>query len=332
MYGYIYLTTNLINGKKYIGQHKSDKFEFHCYKGTGVALKEAFKKYGKENFETVLLPEINAVPTICDTPEQLNESEIYYIEYYNCKNSKEYYNLADGGWGHSWSALSEEARQLHSERTKNRSREWWDNATPKQLEARTAKWRNTWNSQSEEYKAELSKRNSEGQKRYLASLSEEDRLKLTQDKSERLRKLMHDPEKEKLRKEKEHITKSLKTEEDKNAYYEKQYAAQKGRKYFTNGIDIIKCKPEDAPEGYYPGGAHRNNYTHVCFYEGKQYNGLNLFIQYLVSQGYPKIPRDVILVNVLGSGTQKRLFKKYPELSTLIIKSREEVENGFIPS
>lgn len=36
MYGYIYLTTNLINGKKYIGQHASPKFEPDKYIGSGV--------------------------------------------------------------------------------------------------------------------------------------------------------------------------------------------------------------------------------------------------------------------------------------------------------
>ncbi len=48
MYGYIYLTTNLINKKKYVGQHKSSKFD-ERYKGSGKLIKKAFKKYGKEN-------------------------------------------------------------------------------------------------------------------------------------------------------------------------------------------------------------------------------------------------------------------------------------------
>ena len=34
MYGYIYITTNLINGMKYIGKHKASMFD-PAYKGSG---------------------------------------------------------------------------------------------------------------------------------------------------------------------------------------------------------------------------------------------------------------------------------------------------------
>ena len=45
MYGYIYVTTNLINGRKYIGQHAKPEFD-ESYYGSGTALKPAIKKYG----------------------------------------------------------------------------------------------------------------------------------------------------------------------------------------------------------------------------------------------------------------------------------------------
>lgn len=45
MFGYVYLTENLINGKCYIGRHHSTEFDTK-YKGTGILLKQAFKKYG----------------------------------------------------------------------------------------------------------------------------------------------------------------------------------------------------------------------------------------------------------------------------------------------
>ena len=41
MYGYIYITTNLLNGKKYIGKHKSSEFEFDKYYGSDKYIKAA---------------------------------------------------------------------------------------------------------------------------------------------------------------------------------------------------------------------------------------------------------------------------------------------------
>jgi hypothetical protein len=52
--GYIYITTNLINNKKYIGQHKSKSFDLN-YLGSGKLIVEAIKKYGKDNFKTEVI-------------------------------------------------------------------------------------------------------------------------------------------------------------------------------------------------------------------------------------------------------------------------------------
>lgn len=43
---YIYLTTNLINGKKYIGQHNGSIKD--NYLGSGVLLVKAIEKYEKK--------------------------------------------------------------------------------------------------------------------------------------------------------------------------------------------------------------------------------------------------------------------------------------------
>ena len=48
-YGFIYITTNNVNGKKYIGQKKYYG-NHEVYIGSGVELKNAINKYGKENF------------------------------------------------------------------------------------------------------------------------------------------------------------------------------------------------------------------------------------------------------------------------------------------
>lgn len=89
MYGYIYETENLINGKKYIGKHVSDKFDL-SYKGSGRLLKKAFKKYGFENFSCRILKE-------CFSEEDLNDSEIYYIRLFNADIDNNYYNISSGG-------------------------------------------------------------------------------------------------------------------------------------------------------------------------------------------------------------------------------------------
>lgn len=51
---FVYLTTNLINGKQYIGEHTTRK-ENDLYLGSGVLLHNAIKKYGRDNFKRTIL-------------------------------------------------------------------------------------------------------------------------------------------------------------------------------------------------------------------------------------------------------------------------------------
>jgi len=70
---YIYKTTNLINGKIYIG--KSEKHFNPNYYGSGILLKKSVKKYGIENFSVELIEK-------CDSIEELNYREKYWILQY----------------------------------------------------------------------------------------------------------------------------------------------------------------------------------------------------------------------------------------------------------
>lgn len=58
MYGFIYITTNHINGKKYIGQKNYDKNgRWKEYLGSGIILKQAIQKYGVDNFSKEIIEE-----------------------------------------------------------------------------------------------------------------------------------------------------------------------------------------------------------------------------------------------------------------------------------
>ena len=93
MYGYIYETTCIPTGKKYIGMHKWSKNTIDSnYFGSGIALKIAIEKYGKENFSCKVIE-------WCKTRNELLEKEAYYISKYKAPINENYYNIADGGCG-----------------------------------------------------------------------------------------------------------------------------------------------------------------------------------------------------------------------------------------
>ena len=84
--GIIYKTTNLINGKFYIGKDQNNNSD---YIGSGILLKKAIKKYGRENFVKEVLEECLI--------EELSDKEIYWINKLNAIQNG--YNIAEGGAG-----------------------------------------------------------------------------------------------------------------------------------------------------------------------------------------------------------------------------------------
>lgn len=93
MFHYVYEITNLINGKKYIGKRscKCPVIEDR-YMGSGTALKNAFKKYGMNNFSKKII-------MLCDTEEEAYKNERRLIESIKAYSDKNYYNIASGGEG-----------------------------------------------------------------------------------------------------------------------------------------------------------------------------------------------------------------------------------------
>jgi len=87
----VYKTTNLLNGKIYIGQDTKNNPK---YLGSGVYLKRAIKKYGVENFNKEILE-------TCLNVDELNEKEIFWINKFNSTNVNIGYNVSFGsqfGW------------------------------------------------------------------------------------------------------------------------------------------------------------------------------------------------------------------------------------------
>lgn len=90
MYYTVYKTTNLINGKIYIGKHitmnPNDK-----YLGSGKQIKAAIVKYGKENFKKEVL-------FIFDNKHDMTNKEKDLVTEEFCKRL-DTYNMHEGGEG-----------------------------------------------------------------------------------------------------------------------------------------------------------------------------------------------------------------------------------------
>jgi len=187
MYGYVYLTVNKINNKKYIGASKEGK---SFYLGSGKLLLQAVKKYGKENFEQHILE-------YASTREEMFLIEKNLIDQYNAVASDEYYNLIPGGSTPCFSGkengfygkthtdeVKERIRisnkkRIHTEAQKlsrsKKLRDLWDTEEFKQ------KWKENWKPRNwtEEQKQEASN------KRKGTKLSEEVKIVLSEKAIER---------------------------------------------------------------------------------------------------------------------------------------------------
>ena len=89
MFMYIYKITNLLNGKIYVGKHTCKSIE-NVYYGSGVAIKAAIKKYGKNAFKKDVL-------CICKSEDELNKMEIEWISKLGAFGDG--YNMTKGGEG-----------------------------------------------------------------------------------------------------------------------------------------------------------------------------------------------------------------------------------------
>ena len=129
-YGFIYITTNLINGKRYIGRCCMQTTRVNSWKnylGSGIALENAIKKYGKENFKRDII-------SFAYSNEELNLQEMKLIKFLNAVEDENYYNLSDKYYYNAWDLANEDKKEQI--RKKMRENSIWRNLDSDELQKR----------------------------------------------------------------------------------------------------------------------------------------------------------------------------------------------------
>jgi group I intron endonuclease len=90
-YNFVYITTNLVNGKQYVGDHSTNDLD-DGYLGSGLLIQKSVSKYGKKNFERKIIK-------ICETKEEAFNLQKKYINEYNTLSPNGYNISPKGGVG-----------------------------------------------------------------------------------------------------------------------------------------------------------------------------------------------------------------------------------------
>lgn len=112
---HIYKITNKINGKWYIGKTNGRDLN---YFGSGKLLKQAVDKYGKDNFERIILEEVDS---------DINAREQYWIEQTNAVADPMSYNLASGGEGGDLSKFIDYKARGNQTDNFTKAKQWYQN-------------------------------------------------------------------------------------------------------------------------------------------------------------------------------------------------------------
>lgn len=109
-FNFVYITTNIVNGKQYIGDHSTDNID-DGYIGSGKYLHRSIKKYSKENFDIEILEYFKTKQEAFDAQEK-------YIIEFNTLSPNGYNISPKGGYGVPGSFLNEETKQKISKTLK----------------------------------------------------------------------------------------------------------------------------------------------------------------------------------------------------------------------
>jgi group I intron endonuclease len=114
----LYQTTNLVNGKIYVGVHKvKNTSKSRTYLGSGLALKKAIKNHGRENFVRTTLAEFS-----CGKDAYAAEETMVTKQFISREDT---YNMKIGGMGCKGLPLTE----AHKAKISAGLKEWEKNLT-----------------------------------------------------------------------------------------------------------------------------------------------------------------------------------------------------------
>jgi len=190
MYYYVYQITNLINGKFYVGKHKSARHpDKNGYYGSGKKIVAAIEKYGISNFKKEVL-------CYCSSNDEMaiKEAEIVTKDFVKRKDTYNMHTGGFGGWDHylgteahkksSGRGGKKSVKKLHqmlSEAKANNTEYYcnWYKNTVTSIKKRTCfdGWVNLSNDERKKRKKRLSeqsigKKNSQYGTRWIYSLTE----------------------------------------------------------------------------------------------------------------------------------------------------------------
>jgi predicted GIY-YIG superfamily endonuclease len=238
---FIYIITNNLNGKIYIGKTNDLQKRWHAHVYCALVEKKklyfsnAIRKYGAKNFSMEIIDE-------CPSEELALEREIYWIDFLKSRQRDIGYNMTNGGDGVSGLKHTEESK--NKQRVKMLGRKHTDETKIKMSEAHKGQV------VSLETREKISQANSgENNGMYGKSISDETRILLSKFQSSRSRKPLTEEHKQKNREATTKQDRSFKISTDiKNEvvqlygsgnYTKKQLSEKFGLKY-NSVVKIIR--------------------------------------------------------------------------------------------
>jgi group I intron endonuclease len=112
-FNFVYITTNAVNGKQYIGDHSTNNLENDRYLGSGSLFVNKVNEYGQKNFSREILEYFPTKKEAFDAQEK-------YIRLYKTHVSENGYNVSWKGGHGVKDCISDETKEKLSKAGKNK--------------------------------------------------------------------------------------------------------------------------------------------------------------------------------------------------------------------